>query len=222
MLPRDLDVLTINKPKGVTSHDVVAFLRKSANVQKVGHAGTLDPLAEGVLIILLGKATKKQQEFLKMDKEYIATINLGAISRTNDMEGTIYNMEVNMIPTKGDIQKCLASFTGAIEQIPPNFSAVKIKGRKAYQIARGGKAPHLEPKKIKIYEIQLLSYKWPQLKLQIVCSSGTYIRSLARDIGQKLKTGAYLKQLIRTRVGPYSVEDSIKIPIKVRKNFQKG
>lgn len=215
----DSNILIINKPSGVTSHDVVALVRKQRDIKKVGHAGTLDPLAEGVLIVLMGTSTKKQGEFLKLDKEYLATIHLGAVSSTDDTEGQIISKKLENIPSIVDIQQVVRSFVGEIKQLPPVFSAVKIKGQKAYQIARKGKIPELKPKKIIIYDIKILKYEWPALELRLVCSSGTYIRSIARDIGANLKTGGYLASLVRTRVGPYKIEDAIKLSIKIRKPY---
>lgn len=215
----DSNILIINKPSGVTSHDVVAFVREQKKIKKVGHAGTLDPLAEGVLIVLMGASTKKQGEFLKLDKEYLTTIHLGAVSGTDDTEGQIISQKLENIPSIVDIQKVVRSFVGEIKQLPPAFSAVKIKGQKAYHIARRGGILELKPKKIIIYDIKILKYEWPVLELRLVCSSGTYVRSIARDIGAKLKTGGYLATLVRTRVGPYKIEDAIKLLIKIRKPY---
>ena len=204
-------VLIVNKPKGVTSHDVVSFFRKKLDVGKVGHAGTLDPLACGVLIILIGDATKRQKEFMDKEKEYVATACLGATSTTDDAEGEIRAKAVKKKPTFTEIKKVLKEFIGEIDQVPPSFSAVKINGQRAYKLARGGKFPKIKARKVNIYKIEMISYKWPTLKISVVCSSGTYIRALARDIGKKLGCGAYLMDLERTRSGNFRIENSLTI-----------
>lgn len=204
-------ILVVNKPRGATSHDVVAFIRKLLGIKKVGHAGTLDPLAQGVLIILLGKATKRQSEFLRQDKEYVATIHLGATSATDDADGVLTLKNVQKTPSLAKIKKIIPLFTGNISQIPPAYSAIKLQGKKAYQIARAGKTPKLKPRKVEIKELEVLSYKWPKLKIRVACSSGTYIRALARDIGGKLSCGAYIEELTRTRSGIFTLENSLEI-----------
>ncbi len=205
-------ILNVYKPPGPTSHDIVDQVRKLTGEKRVGHAGTLDPFAEGVLIVLVGKeATKRQNEFLKMDKTYVTTIRLGATSDTDDLTGNIKKQKSNIKNTyqKSKIQDILKSFIGEINQVPPIYSAIKIKGKKAYELARSGEKPQLKPKKITIYDIKLLEYTWPHLEIEIKCASGTYIRALARDIGQKLETGAYVEKLTRTAVGKFTVKTSI-------------
>jgi len=202
--------ILINKPAGITSHDVVDKLRKITKIQKIGHSGTLDPFAEGLLILAIGgEFTKKLSDFQKMDKEYIATLKLGEISDTFDLEGKILRVNFQGIPPKSEIKKVLSAFWGKIEQIPPIFSAKKIKGRKSYELARKGISVNLEPQKVNIYKISILDYSFPHLKLKIKCSSGTYIRSLAFDIGQKLGCGAYLSALARSRIGKFSLKDAV-------------
>jgi len=201
-------ILLINKPKGWTSHDVVAKLRGVLGIKKIGHAGTLDPLATGLLIILVGKKTKEADNFLKLDKEYIAEIKLGAVSNTYDGEGTIAVKSSKAKVARAHIEKVIEKFVGEVLQTPPIFSAIKIKGQPAYKLARKGKEVKLKPRKIKIYDIEILDYCWPDLKIKVKCGSGTYIRSLANDIGQALGTGGYLFALTRTKIGEFDLKDS--------------
>ncbi len=240
--------LLIDKPTGMTSHDVVAIVRKKTGIKRVGHAGTLDPFATGLLIILIGREqTKRQSEFLTMDKTYEAVIRLGATSTTDDCTGEItpsFSMchsraclsgrqegensekkenapqgldprlhgydKINSV-SLSKIQHTISSFIGTFEQMPPNFSAKKIKGKKAYELARAGIHPDLKPKRITIHSLELLSYVWPLLKINVSVSSGTYIRALARDIGAHLECGAYCEELIRTSIGPFHLKDSAAI-----------
>lgn len=204
-------IINLHKPPGPTSHDMVDQVRKKLNTRKVGHAGTLDPFAEGVLIILTGSDTKKSDEIMHQEKEYLAEIMLGAVSDTFDKTGRICNIGSFLPPSSKKIHAILKKFTGEIEQIPPMYSAVKIKGQKLYELARKGIEIERKPRKITISAIQLLSYSCPLLKIRIVCSSGTYIRSLANDIGKELNTGGYLESLNRTRVGNFLLENSIAI-----------
>ncbi len=210
-IPQD-GILLVYKPSGPTSHDMVALVRRKTGIQRVGHAGTLDPFAEGLLILLIGReTTKRQTEFLTMDKTYETVIHFGAKSTTDDLAGTITTMSCEKKPSPDDIEKALQSFLGEIEQLPPNFSAKKIKGRKAYELARKGLIPDLKPKKVTILAIDLLDYSWPLLTIRVSVSSGTYIRALARDLGKKLECGAYCEKLIRTSIGPYLLRDAISL-----------
>jgi len=194
----------------MTSHDVVEELRRISKIRKIGHAGTLDPMAEGLLILGIGKeATKKLSKFLKLDKQYLAKIRLGAYSTTFDKEGKIFLKKVKKIPSEDEIKKILKNFLGKIKQIPPPFSAKKVKGKKLYQLARKGIKVKIKPQKVEIKNIELLNYKWPYLKIKVNCSSGTYIRSLANDIGEKLSCGGILEELLRTRIGNFSLEEAI-------------
>jgi tRNA pseudouridine55 synthase len=210
-------IILINKPRGITSHDVVERVRNllshasytTKTKPKVGHAGTLDPLAEGLLIVLVGDATKKQATFMAGEKEYIATIHLGASSSTDDAEGTIEPLPHPPHPTRDDICRTLANFVGEITQVPPAYSAVRVGGKKAYELARRGETPTLTPRRVTITKLELMSYRWPTLTIRVVCSGGTYIRALARDIGKRLHCGAYVEALIRTRSGPFSLDDAI-------------
>ena len=212
-------ILLINKPSGMTSHDVVAIVRKKTGVKRVGHAGTLDPFATGLLIILVGREmTKRQSEFLTMDKTYEAVIRLGAISDTDDCMGVItFNSAANLPadrqgrPLPLTVKQTLQSFIGTFDQMPPSFSAKKIKGKKAYELARKGIQPDLKPKSITIRSLELFSYTWPLLRISVSVSSGTYIRALARDIGARLECGAYCEELVRTSIGPYDLRDALTI-----------
>ena len=215
--------LLIDKPKGMTSHDVVDEVRKVTGQKKVGHAGTLDPNATGLLIVAVGReSTKKLGGLLKKDKVYEAQLILGETRDTDDVEGKILEkIEVNNPPTTEEVKKVLKSFIGKQKQAPSIYSAIKVKGKKAYELAREGKKVELELRDIEIFEIHLLKYEFPTLKINIKVSSGTYIRSLARDVGEKLESGAYLKELRRTQIGFYSVEDAVQLKSLDNKMYRK-
>ncbi len=206
-------IISINKPPGITSHDIIYKVRKFYNIKKVGHAGTLDPFAEGVLVVMIGReSTKKSNELMKKDKEYLATLNLGYTSDTLDRDGKIQEFNLNLVPELEDINNVIKKYIGMnIPQIPPMYSAIKIKGKKLYELARQGKILELEPRMINIYDINILEYNYPILKIKVKCGSGTYIRSLARDIGRDLEVGAYLEALVRTKSGEYFLENSYSI-----------
>lgn len=208
-------VLLFDKPYGWTSFDLVNKVRSTIRHYydlkkiKVGHAGTLDPLATGLLIICTGKATKSISSFQDLYKEYIATIEFGRTTPSYDLE-TEFDGEYNYDHiTKDIIQKVLESFIGEIEQTPPIFSAKQIGGARAYKFARQGKEKKLEPVKINIESIEIIQFHMPELVIKIVCSKGTYIRSIANDLGKKLNSGAYLKDLKRTAIGDYKNDDAI-------------
>lgn len=206
-------IIFIDKPAGISSFGVVAKIRRKLKTEfghkvKVGHTGTLDPFATGLLILLSGKMTKKSNEFLKQDKEYTATLKLGYTSTTGDPEGEITKYDGKILKNLSDV---LNSFIGEIIQTPPKFSAIKINGQRAYKLARKNKDFEIPSRKVKIYSIDILSYNYPYLKIKTKVSSGTYIRTLAEDIGKKLGTGAYLTELRRTKIGNYSVEDAEKL-----------
>ena len=208
-------ILLIDKPAGWTSHDVVAKIRaiiraRTGQRVKVGHVGTLDPAATGLLVILVGSYTKRAAEFAKLDKTYEAEITLGAISSTGDSEGKISSKSAKK-PTKEAVEAVLASFLGEIMQTPHQYSAVKIGGQRAYKVARAGKTVEIEPRKITIYQLQTTNYQYPKLYITARVSSGTYIRSLAEDIGQKLGTGAYLSALRRTKIGQFDLKEALEI-----------
>ena len=207
-------IFAVNKPIGMTSHDVVNLVRKKTGIKRVGHGGTLDPLATGVLVIAVGREnTKKLNEYVKGEKEYVAEIKLGFNSATDDEEGekTLRQAQGKPNPTEKLIKQTLKKFVGKIQQTPPLYSAIKIAGKEAYKYARKGKTVELKPREVEIKKIELLSYKYPILKLKIVCGPGVYIRSLARDIGEKLKTGAYMSGLTRTRVAEFTLENALQL-----------
>lgn len=203
-------IFAVYKPKGPTSNDVLQELRRRTGVKKIGHAGTLDPLASGVLVVGIGReATKQLGTIVKKEKEYRAKIRLGMTSTTDDEEGRKKETKVSKIPKSKEVKGVVLKFKGEILQTPPIYSAVKVSGREAYKLARKGKIPKLESRKVEIKEIDILKYQWPYLELKVVTGPGVYIRSLARDIGKELKTGGYLAELERTRVGEYTKEDAI-------------
>lgn len=198
------------KPVGMSSYDVIRHIKKKYPGQKIGHGGTLDPLAEGVLVIAIGRdGTKKLQEVLKgTNKSYIATIELGAVSETDDSEGPIVTTGPQKKPTHERIQEILNAFRGETMQTPPKYSAIKIDGVPAYKRARRGETFTLPQKKVTIYEMKLISYNYPQLTVEMTVSSGFYVRSFARDFGEKLTTGAYMSALLRTAVGSFKIDDA--------------
>ena len=267
-------MILVDKPSGISSFGVVAKVRGKMRKElgqkvKVGHTGTLDPFATGLLIILTGKMTKKSADFLKLDKEYVATMKLGYVSTTGDPEGEIRSystqgaslvsgavqsahgsssvpgvvqsthdfssapgavqpahdpssapgatqsvhdsLSCQDLPSLKMIETVTKSFVGKIKQVPPKYSAIKIDGERAYKLARKGEDFEMPSREVEIYEIEILRYEWPELEIRCAVSSGTYIRTLAEDIGEKLRLGAYLTALRRTKVGKYSVDDAIKL-----------
>ncbi len=201
--------LNIYKPVGMTSHDVVAVLRRITKIKQIGHTGTLDPFAEGVLPVCIGKATRLI-EFLADDKEYLATVQFGAATTTYDIEGEKTFTSDKKI-TVEDID--LTSFQGEIEQLPPIYSAIKVKGKKLYEYARNGEDVEIQPRKVIIEKIELKSFneQSQQAEILIKCSKGTYIRSIAHDLGQNLGVGAHLVKLVRTQAGKFRVENSVQL-----------
>lgn len=205
-------ILNVNKPLDWTSHDVVTKIRNLLGTRKVGHTGTLDPQATGVLLICIGKATKLVNFLADEDKEYVATLHLGVVTDTMDPTGRVLEeRSSNISLSEEEAKAVLSSFVGEIEQVPPMFSAVKKGGRPLYKLARMGKTVRREPRRVNIYELELLEFALPYLTLRITCSKGTYIRVLAADIGSKLGCGAHLKALERTRVGKFRLQDSLTI-----------
>jgi len=216
--------LLIDKPKGMTSHDVVDRVRKISGKRKVGHAGTLDPNATGLLIVGVGReATKKLGEIAQNTKKtYEAEIFLGEERDTDDVEGVAVSKAKGLLPPgKNEIEKILASFVGKQMQLPPAYSALKIKGEKAYERARRGEELKLKPRQVTIYSIKLVSYRFPILEIETTVSSGTYIRALARDIGRKLSCGAYLKNLRRTRIGKFDVKKAVALERLTKESLKK-
>lgn len=209
----DLDgFLLVNKPKGWTSFDVVAKIRgvikrEAGRKVKVGHTGTLDPLATGLMIVVIGSYCKRAVEFSKLDKTYEVTMKLGETSTTGDEEGEKTPVSDRQ-PTVAQIKNALSSFLGESLQTPPAYSAVKVGGKRAYKLAREGKEVTIEPREVHINSIEMISYDYPLIKFTTQVSSGTYIRSLVADLGAKLETGAYMSDLNRTRVGEFSVSNA--------------
>lgn len=201
-------ILVVNKPLGITSHDVVDIVRKKFNIRRVGHAGTLDPMATGVLVLLIGKATKLSNTFINDDKEYRATLFFGRRTDTQDSTGRV----IEERPVNGldidDVKGALDAFLGEIEQVPPMVSAKKYKGEKLYQLARKGKSIERRPCRIRIHEIELLDFKLPEIVFRVRCSKGTYVRTLCEDIGRRLENPAHMSALARTRSGMFSLEQS--------------
>jgi tRNA pseudouridine55 synthase len=211
-------VILLDKPAGWTSFDVVNYVRKIvAQIEdkkpknvKVGHTGTLDPFATGLLVLLIGKNyTKKASEFSKQDKTYEVTMHLGEVSSTGDSEGEIMPVSTALAPSKAEIEKEVKGFVGEIKQIPPAYSAVKINGQRAYKLARAGKEFDLEPRNVTVNRLIITSYTYPEVKFLTDVSSGTYIRALVEDIGEALGTGAYTSDLRRTKIGKLSVKDAL-------------
>jgi len=204
-------IINLDKPKGMTSQEAVTFVKRTLRVKKAGHAGTLDPLATGVLLILLGEATKVARFLSDLDKEYISKIKLGERTDTLDSEGNIIEKrDVPDIP-KGQIEAVLSRFLGEIRQVPPMYSALKHSGRPLYELARKGIEVERKERPVNIYNIRLLSLNLPYLEIAISCSKGTYIRTLADDIGMALGTGAHIVELRRTSIGDFNIEGSLKI-----------
>jgi len=205
-------LLLIDKPVHWTSFDVVRKIRGMIGIKKVGHAGTLDPLATGLLIVCTGKFTRKITEYMALQKTYTGTITLGAVTPTYDLESVPENEKDYSHITENEIQQMAHSFEGDQLQKPPVYAAIKKEGVALYELARRGTEVELEPRHVTIYRFEILDYSAPNLKFQIRCSTGTYIRSVAHDVGQALGCGAYLSDLRRTAIGDYRVEDAIGIP----------
>jgi tRNA pseudouridine55 synthase len=204
-------VLLIDKPLEWTSFDIVQKLRGIIKVKKIGHAGTLDPLATGLLIVCTGKFTKKINEYMAQVKEYTGTFTLGATTPTYDLESEPQEAKPFEHITAEEITKVTQQFTGEILQIPPAHSAIKVGGKRVYELARQGKEVKLEPRKVTIHAFEITAIELPVVHFRIVCSTGTYIRSMAHDVGQALQCGAYLSSLRRTKIGDFSAADAIPI-----------
>ena len=201
-------LLIVDKPIGPTSHDVVNMVRRGTHIRKAGHTGTLDPSASGVLVVLLGGATRLAEYLLESDKEYEAVVRFGQSTSTHDAAGQV--TASGPVAFTGDaLEQALASFEGESLQTPPAYSAVKIEGRKAYELARKGEVVDLEPRMIRIYRIELLGWVAPQARIRVRCSRGTYLRSLARDLGERLGSPAHLESLRRLRLGPFTIDQAI-------------
>jgi tRNA pseudouridine55 synthase len=202
-------VLNVHKPPGVTSRDVVNQVTRLLRKTKVGHAGTLDPLASGVLVVCVGAATRLIAYVQGMPKTYRTVVRLGARSDTLDADGQIALDPDARPPTEAEVRAVLATQVGTIAQTPPAFSALKVAGQRAYDLARAGKAVALAARPVTVHRIDLLGYAWPWLELEIACGSGTYIRSIARDVGEALGCGGLVAVLTRTRIGAFAIEDAL-------------
>jgi len=209
-------VLLVDKPMQWTSFDVVQKIRNLIRVKKVGHAGTLDPLASGLLIICTGKFTKKINEYMAREKEYTGEFTLGATTPTYDLESEPIQFKSTEFVTPDQIHTAAQKFTGEIMQVPPAHSAIKIGGKRVYELARQGKEVIIEPRKVFIKEFEITSIVMPVIHFRVVCTTGTYIRSLANDFGEALGCGAYLSSLCRTRIGEFLLKDATTI-----ENFEK-
>jgi len=213
-------VLVVDKPVGLTSHDIVQIVRKGTNIRRAGHTGTLDPRASGVLVILIGPAVRLSEYVSASDKRYQAVVRLGTSTDTYDADGRVVSTSpVNI--TESQFETALKKFVGEIEQVPPPYSAVKIKGRKAYEMAREGEEVDLEPRKIQVYSLELLEWAPPEAVIDVYCSSGTYVRSLAHDLGEALGCGAHLVGLRRTKSGRFTLRDAVPLR-KLRDAFENG
>lgn len=212
-------VLVVDKPVGLTSHDVVQIIRKGTNIRRAGHTGTLDPRASGVLVILVGPAVRLSEYVSASDKRYQAILRLGATTDTYDADGQILQSRPVENITEDQFQVALEGFIGEIEQVPPPYSAVKVHGKKAYEMAREGEEVDLAPRKIKVYSLDLLEWAPPEAVIDVYCSSGTYVRSLAHDLGEKLGCGAHLVGLRRTKSGRFTLRDAVPLR-KLREAFE--
>jgi len=207
--PLPTGIIVLNKPSGPTSRDVVDQVARLIPMVKVGHAGTLDPLATGILIVCVGAATRLTDLLQHMGKSYRTLIRLGARSDTLDADGVIKCEASPRVPSLTEVHAALIPLCGRVEQMPPEHSALKIKGRRAYELARAGRPVDLAARIVQIDRIVALQYAWPELELEIDCSKGTYIRSIARDVGEALGCGGYVQSLVRTRIGPFTIEQAL-------------
>ncbi len=214
-------VLVVDKPVGMTSHDVVQTIRNGTGIRRAGHTGTLDPRASGVLVVLIGPAVRLSEFVSASDKRYQAIIRLGNSTDTYDADGKFTSQEMPVDVTEEDFEKVLKGFEGEIEQTPPQYSAVKVKGRKAYDMARKGEEVELEPRLIQVHHLEVLEWAPPEVVVDVHCSSGTYVRSLANDLGETLGTGAYLVGLRRTKSGRFTLRDAVPLR-KLQEAFQAG
>ena len=214
-------VLVVDKPIGLTSHDVVQIIRRGTGIRRAGHTGTLDPRASGVLVILVGPAVRLSEYVSASDKRYQATIRLGSSTDTYDAEGTVTATQPLEDISEDKFFDILQTFVGEIEQVPPPYSAVKVKGRKAYEMARLGEEVDLEPRIIQVYSLDILEWAPPEVVIDVYCSSGTYVRSLANDLGKALGTGAHLIGLRRTKSGRFTLRDAVPLR-RLKESFDAG
>ena len=204
-------IIVVNKPGGITSHDVVDFVRKRLKIRRVGHAGTLDPIATGVLLILVGRCTKLFNHFLDFDKEYLATLTLGKRTTSGDREGKVLETRDYSNITDGKIREVFNSYLGEILQVPPMVSALKYRGKRLYLLARRGIKVDRQPRSIIIKELRLLEFSPPHIKFYLKCSKGTYVRQLAEDIAQDLDCVGYISEIQRQSVGPFNIAGALSL-----------
>jgi tRNA pseudouridine55 synthase len=202
-------ILNLHKPSGITSRQVVDRVAALLPRIKVGHAGTLDPLASGVLVVCVGVATRLVESIQRMIKTYHAVILLGARSDTLDADGRVTLVESPRVPSEQEVRQAIAGHIGMVAQLPPEYSALWVKGQRAYDLARAGQAVDLQPRLVRIDRAELVTYRWPRLALEINCGAGTYIRSVARDLGETLGCGGLIEKLVRTRIGPFELETTV-------------
>lgn len=214
-------VIVIRKEKGFTSHDVVAKLRGILHMKKIGHTGTLDPDAEGVLPVALGKATRLVDMITDKEKTYEAVMRLGVVTDTQDMSGTVLSQTTELSVTEEELCTVVSSFVGDYMQVPPMYSALKVNGKKLYELAREGKTVERKPRPVHFYEIEILDISFPLVRFRVTCSKGTYIRTLCHDIGEKLGCGAAMESLLRTKVGRFTLDDAITLA-QTEKAVQEG
>lgn len=206
--------LVLDKPAGLTSRDAVNVVQRwFPRGMKLGHTGTLDPLATGVLVLCLGRATKLADVVQGMGKEYRTVIRLGATSTSDDADGEVTETPDPKVPTEAAVREALTAFVGVIEQLPPAVSALKVNGVRAHELARAGKPVDVKPRPVRVDSVELLRYEWPELELLISCGKGTYVRSIARDLGVKLGVGGLVQALRRTRVGPFTTDKSANLDL---------
>jgi tRNA pseudouridine55 synthase len=202
-------ILVVDKPRGLTSRAVVDRVARLVGRAKVGHAGTLDPLASGVLVLCVGPATRLVEHIQALPKSYRTVVLLGARSDTLDADGRIEPVANPRVPSRDQVATAVAPLVGEVDQVPPDYSALKVGGRRAYDMARAGRSVELAPRRVRIDRIDVLRYEWPRLELEVDCGSGTYIRSIARDVGEALGCGGLVEVLVRTRIGPFDLEGAV-------------
>ena len=214
-------IINVNKPPGITSMDVIRRIRRASGLRRVGHSGTLDPLASGVMVVALGVATRLLEYITEFNKSYAAKIELGKSSDTYDGEGEILNSDLEVIVSNSDLRSAIQTFKGTQSQIPPMHSAIKVNGVKLYDLARKGITIDRAPRLVNLYDACISDFKSPELELQITCSKGFYVRAFANDLGVQLGCGAYLKKLVRTSVGKFNIENSLSLDF-IETNLQKN
>jgi tRNA pseudouridine55 synthase len=202
-------LLTLNKPSAVTSRQAVDLVQRLVRPAKVGHAGTLDPLATGVLVVCVGSATRLIEYVQRQPKSYTGTFLLGRQSPTEDVDGDVVDLDDPPVPTRERLDEAARGLVGPIEQRPPAYSALKVAGRRAYDLARRGEQVELQPRPITVYALEVVRYEYPEMVLQIRCSGGTYVRSLGRDLAERLGTAAVMSALVRTAIGPFRIEEAV-------------